>query len=120
VRKISFIPSMSFKDKVINMKVLAGEEIKFSDSNVYVDIDYIIENKIYDKRNFDVILECVAFKEGRDREIECILATLCKLVPETKNGKTEYKIKADSQKLKIKSYWYDMHDIYGFGSDLSG
>jgi hypothetical protein len=64
-----------------------------------------------------VVIECVAYKDNG--VVECILATLCKLVPETKNGKMEYKIKADSQKLKIKSFWYDMHDIYGFSSDTT-
>lgn len=52
-------------------------------------------------------------------EIECVLATFCKIIPEIKNEKTVYKIKADLQKLKVKNLWFEMHDIYGFTADAT-
>ena len=111
------MPSEPFKSKIITIKVEKGSDISFTDKKAYIDMDYFIENKIYDKMHTDVIIELIAYRDNGD--IECILATYCKIIPEFKGERTIYRIKSEYQKLKIKNHWYEMHDIYGFPSDSS-
>ena len=109
------MPSDNFKSKIITIKVDKGNDVCFSDKRACIDMDYFNDQKIYDKLHTDVIIELIAYKENGD--IECILATYCKIIPEIKGERTIYKIKSEYQKLKIKNHWYEMHDIYGFPSD---
>lgn len=112
----SFIPSDEYKSSTINIRNMkAGTDVDFSSREACIEVDNLNDKKIYDKQLGDIIIEMIAFKPNG--EIECTLATFCKLIPENKNDKTVYKIKCEMQKLKVKNYWFEMHDIYGFTTD---
>ena len=72
-----------------------------------------MENRIYDNRHSDLVIELIAFKD--DNSVECIFCTFCKVYPE-QSGKN-FKIKPEMQKLKVNHTWFDIQDIYGFTSD---
>lgn len=110
----SFIPTAKFENCVIRGNLDSGTNITFTNPNVYFDMPFFSENKIYDNRHSDLIIELVAFSDETNL-VECIFCTFCKVYPES-GGKT-YKIKPEMQKLKVNNTWFDIQDIFGFTSE---
>ena len=73
-----------------------------------------MENRVFDNRHSDLIIELVALNE-ENNSVECIFCTFCKVFPDA--GGKNYKIKPEMQKLKVNNTWFDIQDIYGFTSD---
>jgi hypothetical protein len=111
-----FVPFEPFKETTCQAYCEAGTDINFMDNNVYIDMDYFNQNKRYDKEYHDLILEFTANEEIPEKE--CKLATLCKITRETSENIIKYKIKAEQQKLRVKNFWFEMHDVYGFSTDV--
>jgi hypothetical protein len=110
-----FIPSPPFINKTINICFQAGQNVKFQDPNLKMDMEYFIRNRVYDKKLIDLILELYVMDENR-QFVECTLATFCSIT--FKPGTYDYKIKYLYQKVKVRgSQWYHIEDIYGLTSE---
>ena len=110
-----FIPSAPFINKTINICFQAGQNVKFQDPNLKMDMEYFIRNRVYDKKLIDLILELYVMDENR-QFIECTLATFCSIT--FKPGTYDYKIKYLYQKVKVRgSQWYHIEDIYGLTTE---
>ena len=110
-----FIPSPPFINKTINICFQAGQNVKFQDPNLKMDMEYFIRNRVYDKKLIDLILELYVMDENR-QFIECTLATFCSIT--FKPGTYDYKIKYLYQKVKVRgSQWYHIEDIYGLTTE---
>jgi hypothetical protein len=89
-----------------------GNNINFSNQNVFIDLQYFNENKVYDNQHRDVIIELIAM--GPDQKnSECTFCTFCKIIPDGNS----FKIKPEMQKLKVSEIWFDIQDIYGFTNE---
>ena len=114
-KEAPFIPSPPFVDKTINIWFPAGENIKFQDPNLKIDMEYFIRNRIYDKKLIDLILEFYVMDDTK-QFVECILAIFCSIT--FKPGTNDYKIKYLYQKVKVKgSEWYHLEDVYGLTTE---
>jgi hypothetical protein len=111
---ISFIPTENFKNMVLITQCGKGNNIDFLDKNVYIDIDYFEQNRIFDTQHTDLIIELSAL--NNENKIECYFATFCKLIPDT-TGLKKYKVKPEMQKLKVNDSWFDLQDVYGISSE---
>ena len=110
-----FIPSPPFINKTINICFQAGQNVKFQDPNLKMDMEYFIRNRVYDKKLIDLILELYVMDENR-QSVECTLATFCSIT--FKPGTYDYKIKYLYQKVKVRgSQWYHIEDIYGLTTE---
>ena len=110
-----FIPSPPFINKTINICFQAGQNVKFQDPNLKMDMEYFIKNRVYDKKLIDLILELYVIDENR-QFVECTLATFCSIT--FKPGTYDYKIKYLYQKVKVRgSQWYHIEDIYGLTTE---
>jgi hypothetical protein len=56
----------------------------------------------------DLIIELISYKNNK--EVECILAISCRII----QTDAEFSIKYEKTKLRIKSRWYSIHNIYGY------
>jgi hypothetical protein len=114
-KEAPFIPSPPFVDKTINIWFPAGENVKFQDPNLKIDMEYFIRNRIYDKKLIDLILEFYVMDDTK-QFVECILAIFCSIT--FKPGTNDYKIKYLYQKVKVKgSEWYHLEDVYGLTTE---
>lgn len=111
----SFVPSEHFATKTCSAICKPGNDIEFTENNVYVDMNYFNFNRIYDCQYYDLVVEMIGIVE--EGTSNCALATMCKFVPEAKGEKLAYKVKAEQQRLKFKGFWFDMQDVYGFSTD---
>jgi hypothetical protein len=110
-----FIPSPPFINKTINICFQDGQNVKFQDPNLKMDMEYFIRNRVYDKKLIDLILELYVMDENR-QFVECTLATFCSIT--FKPGTYDYKIKYLYQKVKVRgSQWYHIEDIYGLTTE---
>ena len=110
-----FIPSPPFINKTINICFQAGQNVKFQDPNLKMDMEYFIRNRVYDKKLIDLILELYVMDENR-QFVECTLATFCSIT--FKPGTYDYKIKYLYQEVKVRgSQWYHIEDIYGLTTE---
>ena len=110
-----FIPSPPFINKTINICLQAGQNVKFQDPNLKMDMEYFIRNRVYDKKLIDLILELYVMDENR-QFVECTLANFCSIT--FKPGTYDYKIKYLYQKVKVRgSQWYHIEDIYGLTTE---
>ena len=110
-----FIPSPPFINKTINICFQAGQNVKFQDPNLKMDMEYFIRNRVYDKKLIDLILELYVMDENR-QFVECTLANFCSIT--FKPGTYDYKIKYLYQKVKVRgSQWYHIEDIYGLTTE---
>ena len=110
-----FIPSPPFINKTINISFQAGQNVKFQEPNLKMDMEYFIRNRVYDKKLIDLILELYVMDENR-QFVECTLATFCSIT--FKPGTYDYKIKYLYQKVKVRgSQWYHIEDIYGLTTE---
>ena len=111
----NFIPSPPFQDRIIKIWCPSGENVKFQDANLKIDMEYFIRNRIYDKKLIDLILEFYVMDDNK-QFVECILATFCSIT--FKPGTNDYKIKHLFQKVKVRgSQWYHVEDIYGLTTE---
>ena len=110
-----FIPSPSFINNTIKIWLPAGQNKKFSDPNLKIDVDYFLKNKEYNRKFNDLIMELYVMDDSR-QNVECILASFCSIT--FKPGTNDFKLKYLCQKCKVKeSQWYDIEDIYGLTSE---
>ena len=112
---LPFKPSQPFEDKIIKIWFPAGENVKFQDPNLKIDMEYFIRNRIYDKKLTDLILEFYVMDQN-NQFVECTLAIFCSIT--FKPGTYDYKIKYLFQKVKVRgSQWYHIEDIYGLTTE---
>jgi hypothetical protein len=88
---------------------------KFNESAINIDMQYFKKNKENYQGSTDVIIELISINDNN--QLECVLATFCKIVEQTVNNKIVYKIVSDHQKLNVKGTWFDMHDVYGLSTE---
>ena len=114
-KDMNFIPSPPFQNKTINIWFQAGENVKYQDPNLKMDMEYFIRNRVYDRKLIDLILEFYVMDESK-QFIECTLATFCSIT--FKPGTHDYKIKYLYQKVRVRgSQWYHIEDIYGLTTE---
>jgi len=111
----SFIPSQNFQNCIISVNLKQGNNIQFLESNVFFDVEFYQQMKIYDNQHHDLIIEMLAFTNDSNSTVESIFCTFCKFYPDHQSQ--TFKIKPDMQKLKVNQSWFDIQDIYGFTSD---
>ena len=110
-----FTPSEPFKNKIINIWFPAGNKSKFQDPSLKIDVDYFLNNRVYDKKLVDLIIELYVMDDSK-QFAECILATFCGIT--FKPNTNDFKLKYLCQKVKVKgSQWYDIEDVYGLTSE---
>jgi len=114
-----YTPSEHFKNIILKSSLEPGKNVNFLDKNVFIDIDYFLKNKSYDKNLFDVIIELFTYAlNSNNTQVECILSTFCKINYISSNK--SFEIKSICQKCKIfNNDWYNIEDIYGLNSDDS-
>jgi hypothetical protein len=111
--QIYYYPTTSFANNILNSTLQPGKNIKYEDKNIFIDIDYFMNKKIYQNNLTDVVIELYAF-DINGNNLEFILSTFCKIYQQDKI----YKIKPMYQKCKVhQTNWYDMEDIYGLTSE---
>lgn len=108
-----FEPHEPFQDKTSTVVCIPGKDITFFDKNVFVDALYFANNRKIDKMYHDLIIELIVLRDNDD--VECVLATTCKLIIDS--NKPGCKIKPENQKLKVKKLWFDIYTIYGSSPD---
>ena len=112
---LPFKPSQPFEDKIIKIWFPAGQNVKFQDPNLKIDMEYFIRNRVYDKKLTDLILEFYVMDKN-NQFVECTLAIFCSIT--FKPGTYDYKIKYLFQKVKVReSQWYHIEDIYGLTTE---
>ena len=52
-----FTPSDPFKNNTIRIWFPAGQKTKFQDPNLKIDVDYFLKNRVYSRKNVDLIME---------------------------------------------------------------
>ena len=108
-----FTPSDPFKDKEIKIWFPAGQNTKFQDPNLKIDVEYFTRHRVYDRKLVDMVMELYVM-EGQN--VECILATFCSIT--FKPGTDDYNLKYLHQKVKVRnSPWYDIEDVYGLTTE---
>lgn len=115
-KKDSFISYDPFLNLTCSSYCEAGTNIRYLNDSIFIDIDYFNQNKKYDREYYDIILEFTANEDIPEKE--CKLATMCKITRDTSGEMIKYKIKAEQQKLRVKNFWFEMHDVYGFSTDV--
>lgn len=110
-----FTPSEPFKQNTLKIWLPPGQNKKFQDPSLKIDVDYFLKNRVYSRKNIDLIIELYVM-DGSGQNIECTLATFCSIT--FKPGTNDFKIKYLYQKYKVRgSQWYDIEDIYGLTSE---
>lgn len=95
-------------NKIIIHYVPAAKDQTFLEKEAQFDVKYFLDNKIFDKKYYDIIIECTVYHK-ENNTIECILSTYCKIMKINVN----YQIRCEIQKLKVKNTWFDLQDVYG-------
>ena len=110
-----FTPSDSFKNGTIRTWLPPGENKKYQDPSLKINVDDFLKNKVYNRKFTDLVMELYVMDAER-KNVECILATFCSIT--FKPGTDDFKIKYLYQKVKVKgTQWYDIEDIYGLTSE---
>lgn len=110
-----FTPSEPFKQNTLKIWLPPGQNKKFQDPSLKIDVDYFLKNRVYSRKNIDLIIELYVM-DGSGQNIECTLATFCSIT--FKPGTNDFKIKYLYQKYRVRgSQWYDIEDIYGLTSE---
>jgi hypothetical protein len=96
----------------------SNSEQLFIEKNLFIDFGKYSKEKNSDPTLFDIIFELASLKNIN--QPECVLAVCCNIV-NTKKASTEenvnfsdFTIKAEKTKLKIKTNWYDIYGVYGY------
>ena len=111
---IFYHPTQSFKNDIIRLTLEPGINKTCMDKLLILNIDYFFKYKIYDKNLTDFIIELYSL--DRNRNVECILSTFCKVFNKPREGKFE--MKSVCQKYKVQnSEWYNLQDIFGLSSE---
>ena len=114
---------ISSSDKLKNLNknindIKPGNNELFMEKNCSIDLEFFYNNKIIDKNFYDMIIECIIFKNKPKNQIKCKLFNICKIIKI--QDKNEFKCKIESQKLFIKKKLFDMHNIFGLEGDFEG
>ena len=111
----TFTPSEPFKQNTLKIWLPPGQNKKFQDPSLKIDVDYFLKNRVYSRKNIDLIIELYVM-DGSGQNVECTLATFCSIT--FKPGTNDFKIKYLYQKYRVRgSQWYDIEDIYGLTSE---
>ena len=106
-----------FKNLNLNFNnIKPGNNELFMEKNCSIDLEFFFNNKIIDKNYYDMIIECIVYKNKTENQIKCKLFNICKIIKSQE--KNEFKCKIDNQKLFIKNKLFDMHNIYGLEGDF--
>lgn len=63
-----FVPGNSFKNKVINVsQIPKGQNLKFFDRSVFIDVNYYNQNKEEIENSFDLVIELVPILSNINR-----------------------------------------------------
>ena len=110
-----FTPSPPFQNGTIRIWLPPGENKKYQDPSLKVNVNDFLKNKVYGRKYFDLIMELYVMDNER-KNIECILATFCSLI--FKPGTDDFKLKYLCQKVKVRNtQWYDLEDVFGLTTD---
>ena len=111
-----FKPTENFKNYILKANnVKSGTNEIFLEKECKMDLNYFIENKIYDINLNDMIIECIIKKNNK----KIYILELCSKIIKIPN-KDEFKLKVDNEKIQIKNKWYSIQDIYGLKDNKDG
>ena len=109
--------SNKFKDLNLNFKNLKpGNNELFMEKNCSIDLEFFLKNKTTYKNYYDMIIECIVYKNKTQNQIKCKLFNICKIIKIQE--KNDFKCKIDNQKLFIKNKLFDMNNIFGLEGDF--
>lgn len=94
----------------------SGENKEFLNKNVFIRMDYFINNEDHTRNIFDLVIELTAFDSYNNPE--CEFATFCRFYPEHRNPmdkSLKYQLRIVRQKFKVQGEWYAIHDAFGLG-----
>jgi hypothetical protein len=93
-----------------------GQNIKFFDPSIYIDVAYFNQNKVSDttEEMYDIVIEFIPIFEddinpNTTSNTEIIFYSLCRILNEENQT---VKIKCESQKLKTNGIWLEIHEVY--------
>ena len=111
-----FKPTENFKNYILKANnVKSGTNEIFLEKECKMDLNYFIENKIFDINLNDMIIECIIKKNNK----KIYSLELCSKIIKIPN-KDEFKLKVDNEKIQIKNKWYSIQDIYGLKDSKDG
>ena len=70
------------------------------EKNCSIDLEFFLKNKTTYKNYYDMIIECIVYKNKTQNQIKCKLFNICKIIKIQE--KNDFKCKIDNQKLFIK------------------
>lgn len=109
--------SNTFKDLNLNFKnIKPGNNALFMEKNCSIDLEFFLKNKTTYKNYYDMIIECIVYKNKTQNQIKCKLFNICKIIKIQE--KNDFKCKIDNQKLFIKNKLFDMNNIFGLEGDF--
>ena len=109
--------SSKFKDLNLNFKnIKSGNNELFMEKNCSIDLEFFLKNKTTYKNYYDMIIECIVYKNKTQNQIKCKLFNICKIIKIQE--KNDFKCKIDNQKLFIKNKLFDMNNIFGLEGDF--
>ena len=109
--------SNTFKDLNLNFKnIKPGNNELFMEKNCSIDLEFFLKNKTTYKNYYDMIIECIVYKNKTQNQIKCKLFNICKIIKIQE--KNDFKCKIDNQKLFIKNKLFDMNNIFGLEGDF--
>ena len=109
--------SNKFKDLNLNFKnIKPGNNELFMEKNCSIDLEFFLKNKTTYKNYYDMIIECIVYKNKTQNQIKCKLFNICKIIKIQE--KNDFKCKIDNQKLFIKNKLFDMNNIFGLEGDF--
>ena len=117
----SYIVPEAFQPCIARTTLCPGNNSECCDSQLCIDMDYFMHNRIYDIQNIDLIIEFYVLNHTMSPPPDFILAYFCKIVTEKDKGEiVTYNIKPMYSKCKVQnSDWYHLEDIFGLNSEDS-
>jgi hypothetical protein len=118
---LAYFPSTNLSSKSICIKNLpSGENMKFSNKEAFIDLNYYFSSKLEIVNSFDVCIEFVPIFPPKSPELadnnEIVFVSLCNF--EKHRDDNSYVIRCALQRLRTHNFWIDFHDI--FDSALEG
>ena len=86
------------------------------EKNCSIDLEFFLKNKTTYINYYDMIIECIVYKNKTQNQIKCKLFNICKIIKIQE--KNDFKCKIDNQKLFIKNKLFDMNNIFGLEGDF--
>jgi hypothetical protein len=97
----------------------SNPESYFIDKNLFIDLENYFRDKNSDPNTFDIIFE---FSSGNNNKLESVLAVYCNFSNNRNESDSnqlkiflsEFQVRVEKTKLKIKHNWYDLYGVYGY------